>query len=331
MTRKIANVLILLVFLCFGLTASAQKPGEKTSAKSDLPKVVAKVNGTDITRDDLEQATQAAAAQLQMMGGQLPSGNQASLQRGVLDDLIAMELLSQEARKRKLSPSGEEVDKRLGEFKAMFPSEAVFNQALAQRGVTTDDVKKDLSQQLAISKLLEKEVESKIKIPANEVESFYSERKSEFKQPERAKAAHILVKAAADASEADRAAARKKAESLAKRAKKGEDFAKLAKENSDDPGSKEKGGDLGEFSRSEMVKPFADAVFSMKPGQISDVVESRFGYHVIKLESTKPAGTIPLKEVRKDIEEYLKLQKSNEMAKSFVEKLRKQAKVQTFL
>jgi peptidyl-prolyl cis-trans isomerase D len=117
-------------------------------------------------------------------------------------------------------------------------------------------------------------------------------------------ARHILIKAEESASEADKAAARKRAEDLAARARKGEDFAALAKQHSEDSGSAKKGGDLGWNPKGRMVKPFDDAQFALAPGAISDVVQSQFGFHVIKVEGTRE-GDVPLAEAKRELAEKL--------------------------
>lgn len=135
-----------------------------------------------------------------------------------------------------------------------------------------------------------------LKPSPEEVRSYYEAHKSEFATSDRVHAAHILVKSASDAKPADDAAARKKAEDLAARAKKGEDFAELARKYSEDPGSKDKGGDLSTFGRGMMTKPFEEAAFSMAPGEIRGPIKSSFGYHIIKLLEKVPPGTMPLDE-----------------------------------
>ena len=142
----------------------------------------------------------------------------------------------------------------------------------------------------------ETRLREKIRPTPAEVRQYYDSHPNDFPVSDRVHAAHILVKVDRDAKPEVDAAARKKAQDLAARARKGEDFAALARKYSEDPGSKEHGGDLGPFARGAMVKPFEDAAFSMTPGQISDPIKSPFGYHVIKLIEKLPPGKQTLEE-----------------------------------
>ncbi len=136
----------------------------------------------------------------------------------------------------------------------------------------------------------ETRLREKIRPTPAQIRAYYDSHPDDFPVSDRVHAAHILIKVDRDAKPDVDAAAKKKAEDLAARARKGEDFAKLAEKYSEDPGSKERGGDLGPFARGSMVKAFEDAAFSMTPGQISDPVRSPFGYHVIKLIEKLPPG-----------------------------------------
>ena len=140
-----------------------------------------------------------------------------------------------------------------------------------------------------------------------EIADFYkSNLKILFSYPERVRARHILISVAPDAPAKTRQQAQAKAEQILEQLKKGADFAKLAAQDSDDPGTRDRGGDLGFFERGQMIKPFEDAAFSLKPGQLSGVVATRFGYHIIRVEEVKPAHTDTLEQARPRIVQLIK-------------------------
>jgi peptidyl-prolyl cis-trans isomerase D len=142
----------------------------------------------------------------------------------------------------------------------------------------------------------------------DEVRSFFEQNRRQYATQEERQASHVLIKLTPDADTGARAQARAKAESLLQQLQRGADFAAIAREHSQDPGSAREGGDLGFFSRDMMVKPFADAVFGMKDGELSGLVESEFGYHIIKLTGVRPARERSLVEVRADIERQIRQQ-----------------------
>lgn len=146
-------------------------------------------------------------------------------------------------------------------------------------------------------------------VSPEELKSYYDSNIQRFRTDEQRRASHILITVAKDAKEADRKAAKEKAEKLLDDVRKHpETFADVAKKNSQDPGSAEKGGDLGFMGRGALVKPFEDAMYALKDGQISDLVETDYGYHIIKLTGIKPAATQPLDAVRPELEAELKKQ-----------------------
>lgn len=156
-----------------------------------------------------------------------------------------------------------------------------------------------------------------ISVSPEEIKSAYDKNAKNYQSPEERRASHILIQSAADAPEAEQKAARARIDGILQQVKKNPaDFAKLAKEHSQDPGSGQKGGDLGFFPRGAMVKAFEDAVFSMKVNQVSDVVRSEFGYHIIRLTDIKPGQTRSLEEARDSIAAELKSQSA---ARKFAE------------
>ena len=163
-------------------------------------------------------------------------------------------------------------------------------------------------------------VEQQVTVTEEQIRKYYDENLARYKTEEQRRASHILVKAAKDAPAAEKAAAKAKAEKLLADVKKApNDFAKIAKANSDDPGSAERGGDLGFFGKGMMVKPFEDAAFSLKEGDTSGIVESDFGFHIIKLTGIKPSATRALAEVRVNIEDEIRRVEAGKKFASMVE------------
>jgi len=175
---------------------------------------------------------------------------------------------------------------------------------------------------------IRQEVLGKISIPDEDLKKYYDSHKDEFKTPEMVRVRHILVKVDQSAPEKDKKAAKKKAEGILKKIKSGADFAKLAAEVSDDPGSKQKGGELGFFPRGKMVKSFEDAAFALKPGEVSGLVTTQYGYHIIKLEERKTAGIQPFDDVKESIRQKLTQDQTKSKVVAFIEKAMKDAKAE---
>jgi peptidyl-prolyl cis-trans isomerase C len=176
---------------------------------------------------------------------------------------------------------------------------------------------------------LKKEVAGKATISEDELKAYYDKNPDEFKTPEMVRARHILIMVDKSATEEDKKKAKQKAEDILKKALAGDDFAKLASEFSDDTSSKSRGGDLGFFPRGMMVKSFEDAAFSLKPGEISGIVESQFGYHIIKLEEKKEPGIESFENVKDTIKQKLLQTQMKTKIKEFIDNKIKEAGVET--
>jgi peptidyl-prolyl cis-trans isomerase D len=156
--------------------------------------------------------------------------------------------------------------------------------------------------------------EKEVSFEEGELEKYYRRNLDRFDIPEQVRAAHILIRVASDAGDIMRQQKRQMAEKLLAEAKAGKDFAQLARQHSEDPGSAAKGGDLGFFPRGAMVGPFEEAAFALKPGEISGVVETPFGLHIIKCEGRIEAGIRPLSEVAGEVKAALKIEKARQLA-----------------
>jgi peptidyl-prolyl cis-trans isomerase C len=199
------------------------------------------------------------------------------------------------------------------------------------------DKKKDIRQQLQLIRdeylaksYLEKEIVGKVQVSDRDAEEYYKKNQAVFTKPEQVRARHILIAVPPGASDADKQAARKKATEILERIKKGEDFAKLASEYSDDPGSKKKGGDLGFLARNATVPEFDQAAFALEPGGVSGIVETSFGFHIIKVEEKKKAETPPFETVKEDAKALALQAAKQETVNRFIEQSFKKAGVEFY-
>jgi len=193
--------------------------------------------------------------------------------------------------------------------------------------ITKKVLKSQFFKDMAVNLYVQQEIVSKLKVPDEELKKFYTENKERFKQPDQVKASHILIKFDANAKKKEKEDALKKIKDILAKVKKGEDFAKLAEKYSACPSGK-KGGDLGFFKTGQMVKPFEKSAFSMKKGQTSDVVETKFGYHIIKTTDKKAAGYTEFKDVKDGIGQFLNQKKVREKMLELTEELKKKAKIE---
>jgi peptidyl-prolyl cis-trans isomerase C len=251
--------------------------------------------------------------------------------RGVLDQLIGYKVLLQETRARKVVIPDGEVDARINQIRGQFPDEAAFTKMLAARNLTLDQVKSDARHDMEISKLIDEEITAKVAVTPEQVNDFYAKNPDQFKQGDSVRASHILISVPKGADAAAKAQARTKAEDVLKEVKAGQDFAALAKQHSADPGSAANGGDLGFFQQGQMVGPFNDAAFSLPPGSTSDLVETDFGFHIIRVAEKKAGRTIPLEEVKPQVEQYLQQRNRQEQTEAFVNALKSKGKIEVLI
>lgn len=174
---------------------------------------------------------------------------------------------------------------------------------------------------------LQKEVISKIKVTEKEAKAYYDKNPDLFKSPEQIKARHILIQVPKESSDEEKKKLKEKAEEVLKKVKAGEDFTKLAAEFSDDSGTKSKGGDLGSFSKGSMVPAFEQAAFALKAGEVSDLVETEFGFHVIKVDEKKEAVSEPFPAIKEKVTKQALREKQETKVSEFVEQALKKAKV----
>ncbi|MEA3509028.1 MAG: peptidylprolyl isomerase [candidate division NC10 bacterium] len=312
--------IVLSLALMFGMIGVPPVAGQTPSAQ----KVAAQVSGKVITYQDLDDEFRSRSRVPFESVQDDPRAQEA--RKRLLQQMIAQELLFLEAERKKLTVAPAAVSGRFKDIRARFPSDEAFKQALASSGLTEVKLEKKIKRDLMIEEFVEKEVLEKIVVSPEEVKAFYQEHKDDYAQEEEVHARHILIKVAPGASPEDDGKAKDRAKAVLARAKKGEDFATLAKETSEGP-SGARGGDLGYFGRGKMVKPFEEVAFKLKVGEVSDLVRSNFGYHIILVEDRKEAKRPSYDEVKDRVRDDLVREKAAAGTREYIEVLRKQAKI----
>ena len=331
--RTIRQLSLLVAFslttlhagLAFSDEAKPSQTKPEAAAKTSPTDPVAKVNGTAVTREQLERAINVMAAQNRL--GQQPGGTTKEAEDAVLDQLIAAELLYQTGSKQEMKDLDKQVAEKIAQSKAKFPDNAAFETALKSASLTVKELEDLIRKDIVINNLVDREVTGKITVSDADAKKFYDENIDKFKQGENIRASHILCGIDPKATAEEKKKAKEKAEALLKEIKAGKDFAELAKTNSSCPSSAQ-GGDLGEFGRGQMVPPFEAAAFALKPGEVSNVVETQFGYHIIKLTEKKEAGVTKFDEVKERIQEYLKGMKMQKAVGDYIDGLKAKAKIE---
>lgn len=293
--------------------------------------LAATVNGEGIARTRLQSSVDASMRRGRMNYGGITKPDQYKrLQRQVLDQLIAQKLLWQEANRQGFVATPAEVEQALERLRKRYQTEEAYLQGLEQNGLTAETYREGLKREISVQHWVRETIAQGITVADAEVHDYYVKNRAQFVQPEGINARHVLIKVGPDADEATVAAARKKIEPVLAKARQGADFAELAKQYSQGP-SAPRGGALGLVPRGQLVKPFEDAAFALKPGEISDIVRTRYGFHIIKLEARRESGVAPEKEVVPSIRNYLSSTKVQELVQDRVRTLREKGSVEILI
>ena len=310
---------LMMIVLATGIAAAQDQAPASPS--------VATVNGVPISQKDFDFEFQQTIGQMAQQGQMVGEESLPRVRQSVIGRMIEEELLFQDTQAQGIEVPEQRLSQELAQVKARFGSEEEFQNTLGALNISEDDLKRKIRRGLAIQQLIGKLV-ADVQVSDEEMKAFYDQNTNLFQTPEQVQASHILIKVAPEADEDQKKAAQKKIKDLQKKVKAGEDFAELAKTHSEGPSSA-RGGDLGYFGRGQMVKSFEDAAFALKKDETSDVVETRFGYHLIKLTGHRPAGTIDYEEAKARIAQNIKKEKDGQVVRQHLEKLRAKAEIET--
>jgi peptidyl-prolyl cis-trans isomerase C len=293
--------------------------------------VVARVNGDEIRRKELDDAKQALLLQMRMQGRGLPTEKSADFERQVLEELIGRELVLQEGRSRKIADLDTRAQQELSMLKTKLGGEVEFTKALKEAGLTEEQYMRRLRENMIIRDTIAAVVEQASKVTPEEVKEYYETNRARFHQPEMVRASHILILVPADATSQIKTQKLAQIETVRALLKQGGNFAELAKKFSEDTGTAANGGDLDYFPRGAMVPEFDSVAFTLPTNKVSEVVTTKYGYHLLMVTDRKPAREVPFEEVKGNIEKFLLGGRGIEMTRKHVQDLRTAAKIEVLI
>jgi peptidyl-prolyl cis-trans isomerase C len=314
-TTAWAATALLTVLMTVSIGAQTVQPDPNT--------VVLKVNGKDIYF--WEVAVMIPQVQMEMLGQGVQPQREAVVQ-AAMKRVVDIHLLADEARKRGMKPDQGRVDAAMAELVQRAGSRENFDASIAQIGVTFDQLKSNVALSDLVKAYITTTIDPQVTVTAEEVQTFYNQNPQMFQRPDMVRARHIMMRIGQGADQAEKDAAKARVETARKRVVAGEDFAAVAREVSEDR-TAANGGDLGFFAQDSMVPALANVAFALDVGKISGVVETQFGYHVVKVEEKRPASTVSFDEAKEPLEQMLRENKAGEKAAEVIAALTEAATI----
>jgi len=310
-----------------GTNPSTPARSETTAPKVTPAAVLARVNGTDIPSDHLERALKLFLEKNSQDPGSVPAAQLQGLRKELLESLVSSELLYQASRAAGISVADDVVTRQIQLLQGKFPTETEFAKYLQDQGLTLDEMKEQARRNLATEQLIQREIDSKISVSDEEIADYYEKNKERMRRPEAVQLSEIFTAADTRASAETRSKARQKIELILKEVHGGKDFAALARRFSESPDA-EDGGEMGYISRNNNLPVLFEAAFKLKVGEVSDVVETPFGYHILKVTDKKAAGDVTLADAKPQISALLFEQKERESFNAYLTTLKAGAKIE---
>ena len=336
---------LALLVVCYCLACRPKSPAEtdantpqaSNAVETTSNSVAVTVNGTDITEGDVQALVEPELEKISDKPAQLPpqfvEQYKKQLRVWALDKLIAEQLLDERAKQANIVVAEEEMAGRIEKIAAAQTpplSLEQYKKKLQDYGQSFDQYKSQLRKQLVYEKLMQSVWAGKINVTQEDAKSYYAENKDRFVTPEQVRASHILIKPKTTEPGVDpnqaKAQARARAQALLDQIKAGADFEEAAKAHSDCRSSA-KGGDLGFFGKGDMEAPFEKVAFELTPGQVSDIVQTTSGYHIVKVTDHKERGIVPFEQAKDKIMEELTQKRRSDLTTEFIESLKAKATI----
>ncbi|NIS62869.1 MAG: hypothetical protein GTO13_19875 [Proteobacteria bacterium] len=322
MRKAIVSILILVIF---GLS-------EGMCGATIIDKIVAIVNGEIITLAELERYYSETRDGSKTPGNPEEKGAKILESRGeALDRLIEEKLVDQQCKKQSIKVSARDLDMAIEDVKRVNAiTDEQLRSALMAEGLTLEDYRQQLREQIRRARLISRVVRKEVIVDDERLKRFYSEHIERFKEPDQIRASHILIMIPQGAEDLLVEALRHKGETTLERLRRGEDFQELARLYSDDASAKN-GGDLGFFKKGELLPEFERATLSLQPGQVSGLVRTKIGFHIIKVTEIKEGSVIPYEEVTEKVRNHYIQEESKRLYKAWIEKVKAESFIEVKL
>ncbi|MBC8288621.1 MAG: peptidylprolyl isomerase [Nitrospinae bacterium] len=346
---KLKSLLVLFLLLLLSLPQTLVAKDKETPFTLNgklVPPVVAKVNGVALTAEVLQRELFAFRFQSKQMGKEIEPAEEYSIARELLQSVVARELIVQKAASLGITITDEKVKLQLKNIEDQFPSHKMFITALAFQHMNIASLKDKIRRTLLEDEVMRREIAPKVKVSDEAILKYYEDNRTRFTKPVLYRVSHIHIATISPAGKAEDKASQEKAErltkminaeaeekinSLLKKVQAGGDFADLAKRFSEDDATKEAGGFLGELHPGSTLPEISEAMVKLKEEETSGVIQSKFGYHILKLDEIIPSKLIPFSATKTDIMNLLLKIETKKLFTIYVEELGNSADIKVFL
>jgi parvulin-like peptidyl-prolyl isomerase len=298
--------------------------------KNQKEEKVAVVNGTPIEKGEFDGEVFLIQKTVLGLGKPLSCEQVSSIRREVLESMIRRELLYQVARKSGIKPDENAINKDINSLKQQFSDETEYKNELSKRGINEEVLRARMIRNSLVQKYVSKEFTDKVDVTDKEIQDYYQKNIDLFKQPFQMRVSHISIQSDPKDGDSHKKELRGKAEKILKNLKDDKDFADLAREYSDGP-TKNKGGDLGYLRKGQLEKQFESKVLALKKGEITDIIETEYGFHIFKVTDIKPETILAYENVKEKVKKFLVDEKTKQEADKYARKLREKTDVKILL
>lgn len=319
----LARRLLMAVLILSAVVAQAADPPAVDRGND----IMAVVNGSVITRRAFQVVYRQAVDRHAREGRPVDEANLSALRRAVIERMVDEELLFQESRRQGIAVPEAAVEAALAAARDRFNGADGLARELARRQMDPSQFRRMQHRQIAIERLLAREVAPNVTVAEDELRRFYDAHQPRFRAPEAVHLRHILVRRGEAGASGGEAAARQTIEGLKAQLEQGGDFAALARRYSEEPAAAQ-GGDLGYVQRGQLLPSLESAAFDLAPGAISPVLVSEVGFHLFTVIDRRPAAQIPFEAARSDIRQTLWEEKYDRALRSYLQTLRERADIQ---